>query len=83
VPEAIIAAIRLISERSVDEIVAKLTARELKQLIKLVGLCPSAYPPGTLDALKSKAGTSPGTCAETARRRMAVAGRDLRQVGKD
>ena len=76
VSEAVIAAIRLIPERSVDEIVAKLTGRELEQVIKLVGLSPNCYPPGTLEALKSKTGTRPGTRpgtrAETARRRMVI-----------
>ncbi len=42
VSEAVVAAVHLLPERSADEIVAKLTARELRQLIKLVGLCPSA-----------------------------------------
>jgi hypothetical protein len=79
VPEAVIAAVRLLPERGVTEVVAKLTRPQLAQVIKLVGLSPSAYPPGTLDALKSKAGTSPETRAETARRRMAV--EDLMKAG--
>jgi hypothetical protein len=79
VPEAVIAAVHLLPERSVDEVAAKLTGPQLVQVIKLVGLTPSAYPPGTLGALKSKAGTLPGTRAETARRRMAV--EDLMKAG--
>ncbi len=60
VPESVIAAIHLLPERSADDIVAKLTGRELEQVIKLVGLCPSSYPPGKLDALKArKPGTPP------------------------
>jgi len=52
------------------------TAPELERIIKLVGLSPNCYPPGTLEALKSKTGTlpgtRPGTRAETARRRMVI-----------
>ena len=44
----------LLHERSVDEIVAKLRPSELEQVIKLVGRCPSCYPPGTLAALKDR-----------------------------
>jgi hypothetical protein len=54
VSETVIAAIYLLHERSVDEIVAKLRPGELEQVIKLVGRCPSCYPPGTLDALKGR-----------------------------
>jgi hypothetical protein len=54
VPEAVIAAVLLLHERSVDDIVAKLTPGELEQVIKLVSRCPSYYPPGTLDTLKSR-----------------------------
>jgi hypothetical protein len=53
-PETVIAAIYLLHERSVDEIVAKLRPSELEQVIKLVGRCPSCYPPGTLAALKDR-----------------------------
>jgi hypothetical protein len=52
VSEDVIAAVLLLHERSVDEIVPKLSAAELEQVIKLVGRSPSVYPPGTLDALK-------------------------------
>jgi hypothetical protein len=45
VSETVIAAIYLLHERSVDEIVAKLRPGELEQVIKLVGRCPSCYPP--------------------------------------
>jgi hypothetical protein len=54
VPETLIAAIHLLHERSIDEIVSKLRPDELEQVIKLVGRCPSSYPPGTLDALKTR-----------------------------
>ena len=33
---------------------AKLRPDELEHVIRLVSRCPSCYPPGTLDALKSK-----------------------------
>jgi hypothetical protein len=54
VSEAVIAAVLLLHERSVDEIVPKLGAAELEQVIKLVGRSQSTYPPGTLDALKQR-----------------------------
>jgi len=44
----------LLHQRSVDEIVPKLSAVELEQVIKLVGRSPRVYPPGTLDALKRR-----------------------------
>ncbi len=53
-PETIIAAVLLLEEGSIDEIVAKLGAGELEQVIKLVGRSPRCYPPGTLDALKGR-----------------------------
>jgi hypothetical protein len=53
-PRTVIAAILLLHERSVDESVAQLRAGELEQVIKLVGRCPSCYPPGTLDARKDR-----------------------------
>jgi hypothetical protein len=52
VSEAVISAVLLLHERSIDEIVPKLSAGELEQVIKLVGRSQSTYPPGTLDALK-------------------------------
>jgi hypothetical protein len=45
VSETVIAAVLLLHERTVDEIVAKLAPGELEQVIKLVGRCPSCYPP--------------------------------------
>jgi hypothetical protein len=54
VPETVIAAVLLLHEQSVDEIVAKLDAVELEQVIKLVGRSPRLYPPGTLDTLKQR-----------------------------
>ena len=65
VSETVIAAVLLLHERSVDEIVPKLSAAELEQVIKLVGRSPSVYPPGTLDALKSKRNASPTPMAES------------------
>jgi hypothetical protein len=59
VPETVIAAIYLLHERSVDEVESKLTPSELGHVIRLVGRCPSCYPPGTLDALKTKRMASP------------------------
>jgi hypothetical protein len=52
VPETVIAAIYLLHERSVDEIASKLRPDELRHVVRLVGPCPSCYPPGTLDAHK-------------------------------
>ena len=54
VSETIIAAVLLLHERSVEQIVAELSALELEQVIKLVGRSPRVYPPGTLDALKQR-----------------------------
>ena len=54
VPESVIAAICLLDEKSVDEIVAKLSRVELEQVIKIVGRSPRGYPPGAYDALKGK-----------------------------
>jgi hypothetical protein len=65
VSEDVIAAVLLLHERSVDEIVPKLSAAELDQVIKLVGRSPRVYPPGTLEALKSKRNASPTPMAES------------------
>src|SRR2546430_16104589 len=54
VSEDIIAAVLLLHQRRVDEIVPKLSAAELEQVIVLVGRSPRVYPPGTLDALKQR-----------------------------
>ena len=54
VPETVIAAIYLLHENSVNDIASKLTPHELLHVIRLVGRCPSYYPPGTLDALKQR-----------------------------
>ena len=54
VPEDVIAAVLLLHERRVDEIVPSLSAAEIEQVIVLVGRSPRVYPLGTLDALKSK-----------------------------
>ena len=65
VSEDVIAAVLLLHERSVDEIVPELSAAELEQVIKLVGRSPRVYPPGTLEALKSKRNASPTPMAES------------------
>jgi hypothetical protein len=44
VSEAVIVAICLLPERSVDKIVAKLSPVELEQVIKIVGRSPRGYP---------------------------------------
>jgi hypothetical protein len=44
--------------RPLDEIVARLTPRELEQVAEIVGRCPDHFPPGTLDALKRRSPTS-------------------------
>jgi hypothetical protein len=54
VPESVIAAICLLDEKSVDEIVARLTTAELDQVIKIVGRSPRGYTPGAYDALKEQ-----------------------------
>jgi len=43
VPESVIAAICLLHERSVDELVARLTTGELDQVIKIAGRSPQCY----------------------------------------
>jgi len=56
----VIAAVLLLEERSVSEIVPALTAAELEQVIKLVGRSPRCHPPGTLGELKQwKSSLSP------------------------
>ena len=59
VSETVIAAVLLLHEHRVDEIVAKLTPSELEQVIKIVGRSPSCYPPGAYAALKAKRNLSP------------------------
>ena len=54
VSETVIAAVLLLHERSVEQIVAELSAVELEQLIRLVGRSPRVYPPSTLDVLKHR-----------------------------
>ena len=59
----------VLHERSVDAVASKLTPDELLHVIRLVGRCPSCYPPGTLDALKHRLQTpapqSPSVSAST------------------
>ncbi len=54
VPESVIAAICLLEDRGVDEIVAKLSPAELEQVVNIVGRSPSCYPHGVYAALKGK-----------------------------
>ncbi len=54
VSESVIAAICLLGAKSVDEIVARLTAAELGQLINIIERSPNCYPPGAYAALKDK-----------------------------
>jgi hypothetical protein len=54
-PESVIAAICLLDEKSVDEIVAKLTTAELEQVINIVGRSPRGYPPGAASDTPSAA----------------------------
>ncbi len=55
VPASVIAAIFLLhEERSVDQIVARLTTAELEMVIKIAGRSPQIYPPGAYDALKEE-----------------------------
>jgi len=55
VSPTVAAALLLICQaRPLDEIVARLTPRELEQVVEIVGRCPDHFPPGTLDALKSR-----------------------------
>ena len=49
-----IAAIYLLHEWSVNDVASKLRPDELAHVIRLVGRCPSCYPPGTFDALRRK-----------------------------
>ena len=55
----VIAAVLLLHERSMDEIVPKLSPAELEKVIVLVGRNPRLYPPGTLQALESKRAVLP------------------------
>jgi hypothetical protein len=54
VPETIIAAVLLLDERDVEEMVGKLTPAELADVVRLVSRCPSCYPPVVYDALKAR-----------------------------
>jgi outer membrane biosynthesis protein TonB len=54
VSETVIAAVLLLHEHSVDEIVPELSAAELQQVITLVGRSPRLYAPGMLDALNQR-----------------------------
>ena len=92
VSETVIAAVRLLHERSVNQITAKLTPGELEQVIKIVGRSPSCYPPGAYAALKAKRDLSaqpptenlpPNVAAkEQAGRTHAADDRRQRQTGK-
>ena len=51
VSEDVIAAVLLLHERSVEEIVPQLSRLELEKVIELVGRSPRLYPRGILEAL--------------------------------
>jgi hypothetical protein len=55
VSETVIAAVLLLHERSVEEIVPQLSPPELEKVIELVGRSPRLYPRGILEALLSAA----------------------------
>ena len=54
VSQTIIAAVLLLHERSIEDIVPELTAIELEQVIRLVGRSPRLCPRGTLEALNER-----------------------------
>jgi hypothetical protein len=54
VSEDVIAAVLLLHERSVDEIVPRLRTTELEKVIELVGRSPHLYPRGILEALEQR-----------------------------
>ena len=66
VSETVIAAVLLLHEGSVDEITSKIRPDELERVIKLVGRCPSSYPPGALDALKARCPERPSATSNEA-----------------
>jgi hypothetical protein len=74
VSESVIAAVRLLHERSVDEVVAWLSPDELEQVIRIVGRAPSGYPPGVYAALKDKRDLAPSQRADGAPRKVAPKG---------
>ena len=74
VSESVIAAICLLHDRSVDEIVARLSPAELDQATKIVGRSPGCYPPGVYAALKDKRGL--GVTAQQADRPPNIAPRE-------
>ena len=51
VSEDVIAAVLLLHERGVEEIVPQLSPLELEKVIELVGRSPRLYPRGILEAL--------------------------------
>ncbi len=44
--ESVIAAVCILGDMNVDEIVARLSPAELRQVITIVGRSPNCYPPG-------------------------------------
>ena len=54
VSQDVIAAVLLLHERSVEEIVPQLSPPELEKLIELVGRSPRLYPRGILEALEQR-----------------------------
>ena len=75
-----IAAVLLLHERSMDEIVPKLSPAELEKVIVLVGRSPRLYPPGIVEALERRRRPAAPVPAAGARRRRSEPLRHLRAV---
>jgi hypothetical protein len=56
VSEDVIAAVLLLHERSVEEIITQISPLELEKVIVLVGRSPRLYPRGILEALHLQRG---------------------------
>ncbi len=54
VPESVIAAVCLLGDMSVDDIVARLSPAEVGQVVNIIGRSPNCYPPDVYAALKGK-----------------------------
>ena len=82
VTEDVIAAVLLLHERSVGEIVPKLSPAELEKVIVLVGRSPRLYPPGTVQALESNRAVLPPQPTKASRRRRLPMKRPSRLRGR-
>jgi hypothetical protein len=65
VSEDVIAAVLLLHDRSVDEIVPQLAPAELEKVVVLVGRSPRLYARGTLEALEQRKSLPPPLPAES------------------